>query len=176
MPLSSWSHTGFMQAVDDSPLTLNEKTNLSISDATKEAVLEGRGCQFEVEGGIISIAFLEELMLPSVKAKTGSAPNNLLVMAGPERYGQMLVTQLTDAQRATILERIEDTPVTLVLLEMMFSIAVEFHYAELLRRLHTISRANTECESIIKPLILNTIKEGSIPMHRLLGHSDPASN
>jgi hypothetical protein len=175
MPLSSWSHTGFMQAVDESPLTINEQINLSISDATKEAILEGRGCQFEVEGGIISIAFLEGLVLPSVETETGSAPNNIIVIAGPKKYGQMLVTMLKDSQCATIIERIEESPVAIVLLEIMFSIAVEFRYCDLLRRLHTISRENAECETVIKPLLLNTIKEGSVPMHELFAYSGPTS-
>ena len=169
MPLSSWSHTGFFHNTgNDERLTPQEELNLEISKAIEQAVLEGRGCQYKVTGGIASIAHVEDIDLPREAVDNTRATNNLIAIVNPPELGGMLVTQLTQEQNDDLAAKAETQPIGPLLLSAAFTIGINGQLPGMLRRLYTISQHNTEWEDVTKAHFGKVIREGKLKLHEIL--------
>lgn len=169
MPLSSWSHTGFFHSTgSDDNLSPQEELNLKISKAIEQAILEGRGSQYEVTGGVASIAHVEDIDLPRDAVDNTQATNNLIAIVNPPELGGMLVTQLTQEQNDDLSSKAETHPIGPLLLSAAFTIGINGQLPGMLRRLYAISRHNTEWEAITKPHFGQVIQEGKLNLHEIL--------
>lgn len=168
MPLSAWSHTGFFEKKHTNKLSAYDELQLSISDATKEAVLEGNGCQYDVKEGIVTIAYLQEFDLPADAVDDDSTTNNLVVIANPPAIGTMLVFQLTPEQNTEIASALQSGSVGQALIRLAFNVGVNAPLPELLQRLYGISKLNTDWSSVVRPLFVELINEGKHTMHEIM--------
>jgi hypothetical protein len=169
MPLTAWSHTGFLQCQEPCKLSTADKLHLAISDATKQATLEGRGVQYEVPNGIVTIAHLEDVDLPASALDGDTATNNLIVIANPVSIGTMLVLQLTTDQNTNLVQchDIGDS-IGVALIHTAFQTGVSAPLPDLVRRLHSISKLNEEWADAVKPRFAAIIQEGNATIHEIM--------
>ena len=175
MPLTAWSHTGFLENSDSSELSGHDTLQLAISDAAKEAMIEGNGQQYEVRGGIVTIAYVANIDLPEDALDDETATNNLIVIANPASLGTMVVFQLTKEQNIHLAATLEDcASVGSTLISLAFTVGTNAPLPSLVRRLHAVSKLNTEWGQTVKPLFAAFIAQGSRTMHEVM--SAPSGN
>jgi hypothetical protein len=152
--------------LENGPLTEAEQFHLSLSDCTAAAVREGHGHQYEVDGGVATLAHVHVPALDTANERLES----YVTVFGPLRYGDAVVMQPTPADNTQLDDAAEASALPAALVELLFSVGTERHQqaGPILRRLHAFSRSNEELAAIVKPLFERVIREGSTPMHILL--------
>ena len=166
------------------PLTESETMQLAISDAVRQALIEGSICarSRDATGEHITVAYLDRVSIDGIHSVT-----DIIALVEGGQHGGLGVVQLPlgssdqyDLQQAHSEDADSDdeectTPGGIppfgreaLTWKVLFRLAVKDEPA-ILRRLWRIAKDSSVCGTVLKPLFDSAIREGTVQIHALLG-------
>lgn len=150
-------------------LSETEKIQLAVSNATKEAILEGHAYTYTRDKSRtnITIAYIDNV---SVEGDLSQSLADIIVLVEGGEYGGIGAVQLPlscDIDLSADREYSDNNSRETLIWSTLFSIAID-NEPLIIRCLWNIAKDSTECGTLIKPLFEQAIRDDTIHMQTVL--------